>query len=79
MEPKFSSPLTQKSGLLTQVIQFRSPCRINASGWMIHLAIDLFLELHVQGIQESVKFGQGSKNSSSHLEAQILKCIKLSY
>jgi hypothetical protein len=79
MEPKISSPLTQKSGLLTQFIQFRSPCRINASGWIIHLAVSIFLELLVQGIQERVKFGRGSQNLSSHLEAQILKCIKLSY
>jgi len=79
MEPKISSPLTHKSGLLTQFIQFRSPCRINASGWMIHLTIDIFLELHVQGIQERVKFGRGSQNSSSHLDVQIFKCIKLSY
>lgn len=78
METKFSSPLTHKSGLLTQFIQFRAPCRINASGWMIHLAIDIFLELHVQGIQERVKFGRGSQNSSSDLEAQILKYIKMS-
>lgn len=57
MEPKISSPLTHKSAVLTQFIQFRSPCRINASGWMTHLAIGIFSELHVQGFQERVKLG----------------------
>jgi hypothetical protein len=65
--------------LLTQFIQFRSPCRINASGWMIHLAISIVLELRVHRIQERVKIARGSQNLSSHLEAQILKCIKPSY
>lgn len=79
MEPKISSPLTQKSGLLTQFIQFRSPCRINASGWMIRLAISIFLELQVHRIQERVKIGRGSQNLSSYLEAQLLKRIKPLY